>query len=149
MGEGRCLSYGEGITYWPLSQAIRQLAGIAETDPKDLALRKLAALSEGSVDAASVVDRVSTAMGLAEAPFSKEEIAWGFRKLLEHVAADHPLVIVFDDIQWAEPTLLEAVASVAIAGNLRTAPVRLFGSTGIRGRWIGPRGPNELSTAFR
>ena len=113
VGEGRCLSYGEGITYWPIAQAIRQLAAIAETDPKDLALRKLAALSDGSVDAASVVDRVSTAMGLAEAPFSKEEIAWGFRKLLEHVASDHPLVIVLDDIQWAQRTLLEAVASVA------------------------------------
>ena len=149
MGEGRCLSYGEGITYWPLSQAIRQLAGIGETDPKDLALRKLAALSEGSVDAASVVDRVSTAMGLAEAPFSKEEIAWGFRKLLEHVASDHPLVIVLDDIQWAEPTLLEAVASVATRATSAPLLFVCIGSTGIRGRWIGPRGPNERSTAFR
>ena len=67
VGEGRCLSYGVGITYWPLSQAIRQLAAIAEADSKDLALRKLVALSEGSADAAGLVDRVSTAMGLAEA----------------------------------------------------------------------------------
>jgi class 3 adenylate cyclase len=75
VGEGRCLSYGAGITYWPLSQAIRQLAGIAESDSKSLALRKLAALCDGSDEAAGVVDRVSTAMGLAEAPFSKEEIS--------------------------------------------------------------------------
>ena len=113
VGQGRCLSYGEGITYWPLSQAIRQLAAVTEADTKELALRKLVALSDGSVDAAGVVDRVSTAMGFAEAPFSKEEIAWGFRKLIENVAADHPLVVVLDDIQWAEPTLLEAVANVA------------------------------------
>jgi class 3 adenylate cyclase/tetratricopeptide (TPR) repeat protein len=113
VGEGRCLSYGEGITYWPLSQAIRQLASIDDADTRDVALRKLAALSQGSVDAAGVVARVSSAIGLAQAPFSKEEVAWGFRKLVEHIAADQPLVVILDDIQWAEPTLVEAVTSMA------------------------------------
>ena len=113
IGEGRCLSYGEGITYWPLSQIVRQLAGMGEADERDLATRKLEALCEGAADANVIVELVSAAMGLATSPLPKEELAWGFRKLFEHLGVDRPLVIVLDDIQWAHPPLLEAVVHVA------------------------------------
>ena len=56
IGEGRCLSYGEGITYWPLSQIVRQLAVMGEADARDLAPRKLEALCEGAADANAIVD---------------------------------------------------------------------------------------------
>ena len=118
IGEGRCLSYGEGITYWPLSQIVRQLAGISEADPHDLALRKLAVLCDGAADEAAIVERVAAAMGLVTVPMSKEELAWGFRKLFEHLGADRPLVVVLDDIQWAHPPLLEAIVHL---GTLSTA----------------------------
>jgi len=110
--EGRCLSYGEGITYWPLSQIVRQLAGIGESDPRDLALEKVAALCEGAADASGIADRVATAMGLVTSASPKEELAWGFRKLLEHIG-QYPTVIVLDDIQWAQPSLLDVIAHVA------------------------------------
>lgn len=113
VGEGRCLSYGEGITYWPLSQIVRQLAGIVESDPRDLALRKLEALCEGATDPKGVFERVATAMGLVTSPIPKEELAWGFRKLLEHLGEDRPLAVVLDDIQWADPSMLEVIVHVA------------------------------------
>jgi class 3 adenylate cyclase/tetratricopeptide (TPR) repeat protein len=113
IAEGRCLSYGEGITYWPLAQIVRQLAGIGEADARDVAIRKLEAICEGVTDADAIVERVSTAMGLETSPIPKEELAWGFRKLLEHVGADRPLAVVLDDIHWAHPPLLEAIAHVA------------------------------------
>ena len=113
IAEGRCLSYGEGITYWPLSQIVRQLAGIGESDPRDLALRKLGSLCEGATDPDGIVERVATAMGLVTSPIPKEELAWGFRKLLEHLGVDRPLAVVFDDIHWAERSLLDAIVHVA------------------------------------
>ena len=123
IGEGRCLSYGEGITYWPLSQIVRQLAVIGEADPHDLALRKLAALCGGAADADAIVERVAAAMGLVTVPLTKEELAWGFRKLLEHLGADRPLAIVLDDIQWAHPPLLEAIVHLATLAT--TTPILL------------------------
>ena len=107
-----------GDTYWPLSQIVRQLAGIGEADPHDLALRKLAVLCDGAADEAAIVERVAAAMGLVTVPMSKEELAWGFRKLFEHLGADRPLVVVLDDIQWAHPPLLEAIVHL---GTLSTA----------------------------
>ena len=113
VAEGRCLPYGEAITYWPLSQAVRQLAGIAEADARDDALRKLAALCDGVGEPDMVVERVATAMGLATESFAREELAWAFRQLIEGVARDQPLVLVLDDIQWGEPTLLETIVHIA------------------------------------
>jgi class 3 adenylate cyclase/tetratricopeptide (TPR) repeat protein len=112
IAEGRCLSYGEGITYWPLSQIVQQLAGIGEADPRDLAFGKLEALCRDAANAEVIVERVATAMGLATAPFPKEELAWGFRKLLEHLGVDRPLAVVLDDIHWAHPPLLETIVHV-------------------------------------
>jgi class 3 adenylate cyclase/tetratricopeptide (TPR) repeat protein len=123
VGEGRCLSYGEGITYWPVSQIVRQLAGIGESDARDLALQKLDALCEGASDPGRIIERVATAMGLGTSPLPKEELAWGFRKLFEHLGADRPLAVVLDDIHWADPSLLEAIVHVATLA--RTAPLLL------------------------
>jgi tetratricopeptide (TPR) repeat protein len=123
IGEGRCLSYGEGITYWPLSQIVRQLAGIGEADQRDIAVEKLSELCEGAPDADAIVERVAAAMGLAAVPLTKEELAWGFRKLLEHLGVDRPLAVVLDDIQWAHPPLLEAIVHLATLST--TTPILL------------------------
>jgi len=113
IGEGRCLPYGDGITYWPLSEIVRQLAGIGEADPRDLAIRKLGALCGSAADSDLIVERVATAMSLTTSPVAKEELAWGFRKLFEYLGLDQPLAIVLDDIHWAHPPLLEAIVHVA------------------------------------
>ena len=89
--QGRCLSYGEGITYSPVVEVIKQL----NTPPDDPA----AAVTIGSL------------LGEGDAATSPEEIAWAVRKLLEGSA---PLLVVFDDVQWAEGTFLDLIEHVAL-----------------------------------
>ena len=91
---GRCLPYGEGITYWPVVEVLKQLDML----PSDEA----AAVAIGSL------------LNESEAPTSAEEIAWAFRKTLEQAAAARPLVVVFDDIQWGEETFLDLIEHVAL-----------------------------------
>jgi class 3 adenylate cyclase len=87
---GRCLPYGEGITYWPVVEVLKQLA-VLPSDPA-------AAAAIGSL------------LGESERPTSTDEIAWAFRKLLEEQA---PLVCVFDDLQWGEETFLDLIEATA------------------------------------
>ena len=87
---GRCLSYGEGITYWPVVEVLKQL------EPQ---------WSRVELDAAAT-EALDVVLG-GDGMSSPDEIAWAFRKLLEGVAAEGPLVAVFDDIQWAEGVLLD------------------------------------------
>jgi class 3 adenylate cyclase/tetratricopeptide (TPR) repeat protein len=105
---GRCLPYGDGITYWPLAEAVRQAAGIIERDSTEVALQKLSALSGDE----QAEERVASAIGLVPTQFSGEELAWGARKLLEALARPGPLVVLFEDVHWAEPTFLELVQHV-------------------------------------
>ncbi|HET8558785.1 MAG TPA: adenylate/guanylate cyclase domain-containing protein, partial [Gaiellaceae bacterium] len=100
---GRCLSYGEGITYWPVVEILKQLATLPEGD----AARPLQSL-----------------LGETELSVSAEEIAWAFRKLLEQEAQAQSLVVVFDDLHWAEETLFDLVEHVADLS--RDAPVLLL-----------------------
>jgi class 3 adenylate cyclase len=110
---GRCLSYGEGITYWPLGEIVRSAAGITEVDDAQSAAARVRALLGNSREADVIAERLGAAIGLSAEPASKEEIAWAFRRLLEHIAVDRPVVIVIEDIHWAEPTMLELIEHVA------------------------------------
>jgi class 3 adenylate cyclase/tetratricopeptide (TPR) repeat protein len=105
MVEGRCLSYGRGITFWPLIEIVSQAAAISDEDPPDLARSKLGAL----VGDPLVASGVAAAIGLGDAQVPVEEIFWGIRRLFEAMAAERPLVVVFQDLHWAEPTLLELI----------------------------------------
>jgi class 3 adenylate cyclase/tetratricopeptide (TPR) repeat protein len=108
---GRCLPYGEGITYWPVAQMVQEAAAITSQDSALAAEAKLATLIvEQERDAVS--ERLLQAIGLREAAAPAEEIAWAFRKLMESLARDRPVVPVFDDIHWAEPTLLDLIDHV-------------------------------------
>ncbi|MBV8394702.1 MAG: AAA family ATPase [Actinobacteria bacterium] len=89
VARGRCVAYGEGITYFPVVEVVKQL-GAALDDPA-------AAAALGSL------------LGESNVSASPDEIAWAFRKLLEVSA---PLVVVLDDVQWAEETLLDLVQHV-------------------------------------
>jgi class 3 adenylate cyclase len=103
---GRCVSYGEGVTYWPLVQAVRQAVGLTGGEPEGEARAALARLLEGVRDAAEVVDRVAPVAGLGGAPGPPEDTAWAVQQLLERLASERPLVLVIDDLHWAEPGLL-------------------------------------------
>lgn len=104
--EGRCLSYGRGITFWPLVEIVTQAAGISDDDPSAAARRKLLALADGD---AAVAERVGAVIGLGDSQLPVEETFWGVRKLLEGMATERPLVVVFQDLHWAEPTLLDLI----------------------------------------
>jgi class 3 adenylate cyclase/tetratricopeptide (TPR) repeat protein len=106
---GRCLSYGEGITYWPLVEAIKQAAEIADTDSPDSIRVKLTGLVADDEDARLVVDHISQLLGVTSSPATSEQTFWSVRKLLEGVARRAPLVLVLEDVHWAEPKLLDLV----------------------------------------
>jgi AAA ATPase domain len=115
---GRCLSYGEGITYWPLRGIVRGAAGEVT---REGALELLA----GADDAPLVADRLAAALDLAEAGgASEEEIFWAVRRLLETLAEERPLVVVLEDLHWAEATFLDLVEH--LAEWAREAPLLLL-----------------------
>jgi tetratricopeptide (TPR) repeat protein len=87
----RCLPYGEGITYWPVVEVVKQLAELPSDPAAAAAIRSL--------------------LGESEVGTSGDEIAWAVRKLLEEQA---PLIVVFDDIQWGEETFLDLIESTAL-----------------------------------
>jgi len=109
---GRCLSYGRGITFWPLLEIVRESASLNPADPPELALEKLASLVSGAPD---VARRVASAVGLAEDEFSLDEIYWGARKFLERLASEQPLVVFVDDVHWAEDAFLDLIEYIAAA----------------------------------
>ena len=88
---GRCLPYGEGITYWPVVEVVKQLDARPSDEEAAAAVRSL--------------------LGESDRPTSADEIAWAFRKLLEEQA---PLVVCFDDLQWGEETFLDLVESMGL-----------------------------------
>jgi predicted ATPase len=108
---GRCLSYGDGITFWPLVEALREAAGIGEDDDLAGARAKLAALlGEGNEE---VFERLASAVGLSERQYPLPEVFWSARKLVETLSRRRPLVLVLEDLHWAEPALLDLVDHVA------------------------------------
>ncbi len=108
---GRCLSYGEGLTFWPLAEITREVAGIGNDDPAAEALAKLSTLLG---DAGSdVADRLAGAIGLSPATYPVEETIWAARRLFEVISGGEPLLVLIDDIHWAERTFLDLIRSVA------------------------------------
>ncbi|MEO8510790.1 MAG: adenylate/guanylate cyclase domain-containing protein [Chloroflexota bacterium] len=101
--QGRCLPYGEGITFWPLVELTRAAAGIEPEDTTEQAIGKIDAL----VSDPEITMRVTTAVGLADGQFPLAELFWGVRRLMQVLAADRPLIVVIDDIHWAESTFLD------------------------------------------
>jgi class 3 adenylate cyclase/tetratricopeptide (TPR) repeat protein len=114
---GRCLSYGRGITFWPLLEIVREAADVQSTDRPRLARHRLDALLPGAPDA---VARIASAVGYGETTFPLQEIYWGVRKLFESLATERPLVVVIEDIHWAEAAFLELVEYIAthVSGSL-------------------------------
>ncbi len=106
---GRCLPYGQGITFWPLVEAVREIAGIRDGDALQTARIKLSAVLDDQVAA----DRVASAVGLSHEQYPVEELFWGVRKLVEALARERPLVLAFDDLHWAEATFLDLVEHLA------------------------------------
>ena len=95
--QGRCLPYGEGITYWPVIEVVKDLGVLPADDVAAEVIRSLL----GETDTAAPAD----------------DIAWAFRKTLEQAAGERPLVVVFDDIHWGEETFLDLVEHAALLSS--------------------------------
>ena len=121
---GRCLPYGEGITFWPIGEIVRAAAGIDETDEREAAIGKIAALLEDEAEAGRIGDLVAAAIGLRDGDADRDQVFWAIRRLFESLAGHRPLVAVIDDLQWAEPTLMDLVEH--IADWSRGAPILLL-----------------------
>ena len=108
---GRCVAYGEGITYWPLAEIVRATAG----DDR----HAIAVVAGDEL----VADRISAAIGVEGVAGTKEETQWAARRYLETLAAERPLVVVLDDLHWAEQTFLDLVEYVT---DFAAAPILLL-----------------------
>ena len=102
---GRCLPYGDGITFWPLVEALREAAGIREDDGPATARERVEAL----VGDAAVAERLSSMAGLTEAQFPVPEYFWAVERFVGILSGGDLLVVLIDDVHWAEPTLLDLV----------------------------------------
>ncbi|TIT60983.1 MAG: adenylate/guanylate cyclase domain-containing protein, partial [Mesorhizobium sp.] len=110
---GRCLPYGEGITYWPLAEIIRELTRAEGPDSGKQLAAVVEARLAGDEKARLIAERVTGALGLGAGQGTTEETAWAVRRLFEALARAGPLVVVVDDVHWAESTFLDLVEHVA------------------------------------
>jgi class 3 adenylate cyclase/tetratricopeptide (TPR) repeat protein len=117
---GRCLPYGEGITFWPVVEMVRVAARIRDDDSPEKARARLLRL----VGDRSVAERVACAIGLSADQFPLSELFWGIRRLVEILGRRQAVVLVVDDVHSAETTLLDLLE--ALAGGDLAAPVVLL-----------------------
>jgi class 3 adenylate cyclase/tetratricopeptide (TPR) repeat protein len=119
---GRCLPYGEGITYWAVTEIVKGAAGILQSEgPAEISKKlgdMLEEIGEGDLDELrAMAAAASNILGVATTPrgtytateITQAELHWGLRRTIQLLAKRRPLVIVFEDLHWAEPTLIEFV----------------------------------------
>jgi class 3 adenylate cyclase len=123
---GRCLPYGEGITYWAITEILKGLAGILQSEGADQISTKLGALlesiGEDNLDELrTMAAAASNVLGVGTTPrgtystteITQAELHWGIRRILQLLARRRPLVLIFEDLHWAEPTLVELIRYLA------------------------------------
>src|SRR5579884_1048569 len=111
---GRALPYGEGVRFWPIASMVKASAGITDDDPAAEAFEKLRVCCESE----AVADLLGVALGVLGAaetpdPDADEEIAWAALRWAEQLAEAQPLVLVFEDLQWADDALLDVIEHLA------------------------------------
>jgi class 3 adenylate cyclase/tetratricopeptide (TPR) repeat protein len=119
---GRSLPYGEGVTYWPLGEMVKVAAGIADDDPVQEAVAKLRSCCGDD----AVADLLALAVGVLEGietERSQQEIAWAAREWAAELADAQPLILLFEDVHWAEEPLLELIEH--LAERVKDAPLMI------------------------
>jgi class 3 adenylate cyclase/tetratricopeptide (TPR) repeat protein len=119
---GRTLPYGEGVTYWPVASMIKASAGISDDDPASEAFDKLRA----SCESEAVADLLAAALGVlgaTEGEHAPGQLSWAALRWAEQLADAQPLVLVFEDVHWAEEPLLDLIEY--LGRSLRDVPVMI------------------------
>ncbi len=113
--QGRCLPYGEGITFWALGEIVKAEAGILESDSAEVAAAKLeAAVSPEEQERQWLLQRLGPLVGVeAASPAERQELFTAWRRYLEGLAAARPSVLVFEDLHWADEALLAFLEHLA------------------------------------
>ncbi|HEY3035509.1 MAG TPA: AAA family ATPase, partial [Streptosporangiaceae bacterium] len=119
--QGRSLPYGEGVSFWALAEMVKAQAGILEDDPSDQAEAKLAAMAADVVSGAADADWVARLLGALLGVGSGGVLAGGdgdevfaaWRHFFEALAEARPLVLVFEDLHWADDGLLDFIDYLA------------------------------------
>jgi class 3 adenylate cyclase/tetratricopeptide (TPR) repeat protein len=104
---GRCLPYGDGITFWPVIELVKQACGIADDEDRRAVAQKIEEAARGADADALIASRLGSLLGVEETTAELQETFWALRRFLEWLGRDRPVVVVLDDLQWAEPTLLD------------------------------------------
>jgi class 3 adenylate cyclase/tetratricopeptide (TPR) repeat protein len=121
---GRCLPYGEGITFRPVAEMIAQAARIRDLGAPDDAWQSVRDLLRDQERGETVVERVGELLGLKPASAPPEETFWAIRRVFESLARKEPLVLVFDDVHWAQPMLLDLLEH--LAERIRDVPLEML-----------------------
>jgi len=103
---GRCLAYGDGVGYWPLAEIVKAQAGIAERDSLHEAERKLGTLVAGMPDASWLRARLGPLVGLPGEASDREQVFTAWRRFFDELAVRSALVVIIEDIHWADPAML-------------------------------------------
>jgi class 3 adenylate cyclase len=113
--QGRCLPYGEGITFWALGEIVKAEAGILESDSAEVAAAKLeAAVSPEEPQRQWLLQRLGPLVGVeASASAERQELFTAWRRYLEGLAAARQSVLVFEDLHWADDALLAFLEHLA------------------------------------
>jgi class 3 adenylate cyclase/tetratricopeptide (TPR) repeat protein len=115
--EGRSPAFGEGVTFWALAEMVRRRAGLAERDDEATTRERLAATLLEFVPDPAERERLEPALlallGAGDATGGRrEELFAAWRTFFERVAADHPAILLFEDLQWADPGLIDFIDHV-------------------------------------
>lgn len=122
---GHCLSYGDSVTFWPIIEIVHHAAGIESADSPDRVRQRLAELVSDEDQADKIALHVAQLLGTTADVELPGDTPWALRRLLEALARADPLVVIIEDLQWAEPTLLEALEH--IAQHAIDTPIMLVG----------------------
>jgi class 3 adenylate cyclase/tetratricopeptide (TPR) repeat protein len=120
-----CLAFGDSVTVWPFIEIVRQAAGIAPTEDPEAVRTRLADLVGAEERGQLLTERILQLLGFGEEGELPEDTLWALERLLEILARRRPLVIVIDDLQWADALLLDAVEH--ITEQSRDLPILLVG----------------------
>ena len=125
MLRGRCLSYGQGATYWPLREAVLSAVALTGAEPASAAGTALATALGDHPDSANIVMRLLSLAGYHREMAVPEDVPWAMRLFLERLTRQQSVVLVVNDLHWAEPGLLDVLEH--IADWSRDSPIMLLG----------------------